>query len=83
MADFYGIAGAALILFGWAVELLQIIRRKKSQVPLSFALLSGAGSALLTWHAIVLNDMAFIVLNACATFAALINIAFNLMQKGK
>ena len=82
MADFYGFAGAALILFGWAVELLQVIRRKKSQVPLSFALLSGAGSALLMWHSIILDDLAFTALNAFATLAALINIAFNIMQRG-
>ena len=83
MADFYGIAGAALILFGWSVELLQVIQKKKTQVPLSFALLSGAGSGLLLWHSVLLNDGAFIVLNGFAMLAALVNVAFNLMQKGK
>ena len=83
MTDFYGIAGAALILFGWAIELLQVIRRKKSQVPLSFAFLSGAGSTLLLWHSIILDDTAFIVLNAFAMLAAFVNIAFNLMQNGE
>lgn len=83
MADFYGIAGLFLILFGWSVELLKVFSKKQAQVPLTFALLYGAGSALLTWHAIILGDLAFIVLNAFATLAALINIAFNLANRKK
>ena len=83
MADYIGIIGLFLILVGWILEILEVIRKKKTQVPLSFALLYGAGSALLTWHSIELADIVFIVLNAFATLIAIMNIAFNLMQKGK
>ena len=83
MADYIGVTGLALILVGWIIELLEVMRKKKTQVPLSFALLYGAGSALLTWHSIGLSDLVFIVLNAAATLIAIMNIAFNLMQKGK
>ena len=82
MADYFGIAGLLLILIGWAVELWNVVKKKKAQVPLSFALLYGAGSALLTLHSLELGDMVFVTLNASATLIALVNIAFNLLQKG-
>ncbi|MFA5106166.1 MAG: lipid-A-disaccharide synthase N-terminal domain-containing protein [Candidatus Micrarchaeia archaeon] len=83
MADYFGIIGLLLILAGWIYELFQAIKNKKSQVPLSFAILYGLGSLLLTLHSIELNDAVFIVLNAAATIIALSNIAFSFAGKGK
>lgn len=80
MADYFGIAGLLLILVGWVVELWNVVKRKKAQVPLSFALLYGAGSALLTLHSMALGDAVFVALNASATLIALVNIAFNLVH---
>jgi lipid-A-disaccharide synthase-like uncharacterized protein len=81
--DYIGIAGLALILAGWAWEFYQSLKSKKAGVPLSFALLYGAGSMLLTLHSIELGDMVFIVLNAAATLIALANAAFALERGGK
>ena len=81
MADYIGIAGLALILCGWVAELWRVFRKKQAQVPLSFALLYGAGSALLTLYSIGLGDIVFIALNAGATLIAAANIAFNLAAK--
>ena len=74
MADYFGIVGLVLISVGWLAELVQVIRKKSAQVPLSFALLYGAGSLLLVVHSIELNDIVFIVLNALATLIAVVNI---------
>ncbi len=81
MSDFLGIAGLLLILAGWAVELLKAVKNRRSQVPLSFAILYAAGSLLLAWHSMEINDAVFLALNAAATLVAIVNIAFSLGQK--
>ena len=78
MADFYGIAGLFLILFGWSIELLRAWRTGKAQVPPLFAVLYGAGSILLTVHSIMLDDLAFIGLNAAAALIAGANVWLSL-----
>lgn len=82
MADFYGIAGLFLILFGWSVELLRAWRSGKAQVPLMFAILYGAGSLLLMLHSFILDDLAFIGLNAAAALIAGANVWLSLRAKG-
>ncbi len=83
MADYFGIIGLLLILAGWLYELAQSLKRKKSGVPLSFALLYGAGSILLTYHSFLLNDFVFIVLNAAAAIVAAINVFLSLAGKSR
>ena len=83
MADWYGLIGLLLISIGWLFELAEVLKKRQSQVPLSFAILYGAGSLLLTLHSLELNDIVFIVLNAFATLIAIANIAFSIMSKGK
>ena len=68
--DYIGIAGLLLILAGWAWEFWQTLKSDKAGVPLSFALLYGAGSLLLTLHSMELGDTVFIILNAAATLIA-------------
>ena len=80
--DFYGLAGIVLILFGWLIETYRAILRRRSAIPLLFALLYFAGSVLLGYHAVMLNDMPFIILNAAAAVIALINAYYSL-KKGK
>ena len=64
--DYIGIVGLLLILAGWVWEFLQSMKSNKAGVPLSFALLYGAGSLMLTLHSIALGDIVFIILNAAA-----------------
>ena len=80
--DYIGIVGLLLILAGWAWEFFQTLKSKKAGVPLSFALLYGAGSMLLTLHSIELGDTVFIILNAAATLVALANALFA-AKRGK
>ena len=81
--DYIGIVGLALILAGWIWEFYQTLRSNKSGVPLSFALLYGAGSLLLTLHSIELGDIVFIILNAAATLIAVANAIFALTRGKK
>lgn len=81
MADYFGIIGLLLILAGWLYELSQAIKRKKSGVPLSFALLYGAGSLLLAYHSFLLGDWVFIALNSAATLIAALNVYLALAKK--
>ncbi len=83
MADYFGIIGLLLILAGWFFELYRAIQNRKSQVPLSFAVLYGFGSLLLTWHSILLNDTVFIALNGAAALVAVANICLSFASKGK
>ena len=83
MADYLGMIGLALILIGWTVELAAAIKAKKSQVPLSFAALYAAGSLLLAWHSLEINDAVFLALNAAAALVAVVNIAFCLSNGKK
>lgn len=83
MADFFGIAGLALILIGWLWELVRLVRKRKATVPLTFALLYCAGSILLAWHSILIDDVVFVALNSFAALVALVNIALNLAGKRK
>ena len=81
--DYIGILGLALILAGWAWEFRQTLKSNKAGVPLSFALLYGAGSMLLTLHSIELGDIVFIILNAAATLLAMANAAFAITRGKK
>jgi lipid-A-disaccharide synthase-like uncharacterized protein len=81
--DYFGLFGLVIILAGWLFELAETISKRKTQVPMSFAVLYGAGSLLLTVHSALLGDMVFLILNAFATLIALMNIAFNLLHGKK
>ena len=81
--DYIGVVGLLLILAGWVWEFIQSLKSNKAGVPLSFALLYGAGSLLLTLHSIALGDIVFIILNAAATLIAAANAIFALTRGKK
>jgi lipid-A-disaccharide synthase-like uncharacterized protein len=70
--------GLVLILAGWGYETYQTLKDRHCDVKLNFALLYFVGSSLLAFHAYVLNDMIFIILNVAAALIALINIYYIL-----
>ena len=73
MDEMIGIAGLALLLLGWLYELYRTVKAGKANVPLGFAALYFAGSALLAYYALLQNDVVFIALNAAAGLIALVN----------
>jgi lipid-A-disaccharide synthase-like uncharacterized protein len=72
--------GLLLILAGWIYEFWQTLKSRRAGVPLSFALLYGAGSLLLTLHSMQLGDTVFIILNGAATMIAAANAVFALTR---
>lgn len=84
--DYLGLAGMLLILIAWLPETWQNYKEKGKNLNLKFVLLYLFGSAFLTYHAWLLNDMVFLSLNAIATLIALLNgllILANRKAKGK
>jgi lipid-A-disaccharide synthase-like uncharacterized protein len=76
-----GVAGLALIAAGWAAELSNALKKGKPRVPLPFAALYCAGSALLAAYSILQSDAIFIVLNAASAAIALANIALHMKKR--
>jgi uncharacterized protein with PQ loop repeat len=76
----YGIIGVLLILLGWIPETYKVIKEKRPIHPI-FAFLYTSGSAFLTYHALLLNDVPFIILNVAATLIAIINLYFFFAYK--
>lgn len=76
MLEYFGLIGLVLILLGWATETVEVLKKKKVSIPLSFAALYGVGSLLLTIHSISIQDAVFTILNAFATLIALVNLYF-------
>ena len=72
-----------LLLFGWLSETIAIIREKKSNLDLKFVMLYFVGSILLVWHAYILNDVVFMILNGFAAVMALVNFFYILKGKGE
>ncbi len=73
----YGLIGLFLILIGWIYETGVAIKNKKTNLPITFAILYGVGSALLAIHSLILNDMVFLTLNGTAAGIAIINAALS------
>ena len=71
--DYLGLAGLLFILIAWLPETWQNYKEKGKNLNLKFVLLYLFGSAFLTYHAWLLNDMVFLSLNAIATLIALLN----------
>lgn len=78
-----GILGLSLILIGWIYETYNLIKTRKSNLPLAFGVLYTLGSLCLSIYSYLLNDLIFLVLNVAATFIALINVLFGLSAKRK
>jgi len=78
-----GVIGVVLIALGWIPEIIQIIKEKKSNLNLKFALLYTLGSLALTIYAIQLNDLIFMILNGLAFIMAAIGLYYTIKTKDK
>jgi lipid-A-disaccharide synthase-like uncharacterized protein len=81
MYELIGTAGLVLLLIGWLVELYQTVKAGKASVPLGFTILYFAGSSMLAYYALLLNDFVFVTLNGAAAIIALINAYYVLRGK--
>ncbi|MEM4295365.1 MAG: hypothetical protein QXI89_01280 [Candidatus Anstonellales archaeon] len=80
MASYIGFIGVVLILLGWIPETYSAIKEKRTINP-AFALLYAIGSSMLAYHALLLNDMAFLILNVVASLIAFLNLYLSVSFK--
>ncbi|MEM4554959.1 MAG: hypothetical protein QXT25_03870 [Candidatus Anstonellaceae archaeon] len=67
--ELFGIAGLALILFGWIMQKGQV-----QKVPPKFAALYAVGSLLLVIYSLQIGSVIFAILNFAACVLACLNI---------
>ena len=81
--SFIGIVGLALLLIGWVPETISNFRQNGKNLDLKFAVLYFFGSVFLAWHALNLNDLTFVALNAAASAIAALNAYIILSNRKK
>ena len=81
MNEILGLAGTALIVFGWFFETKEIIRTRHSPLDVNFGMLYLAGSILLTVYAFAINSAVFAALNALAALMALASLYYKHEEK--
>jgi lipid-A-disaccharide synthase-like uncharacterized protein len=81
--DYYGLVGITLILVAWLPETIKNMKAAKVNTRYEFLILYTLGSFLLTIHALILNDIIFIVLNALATILSSANITLKILYRGE
>ncbi|MEK6981652.1 MAG: hypothetical protein AABX38_01860 [Candidatus Micrarchaeota archaeon] len=83
MFELLGIVGLSLILIGWIYETYNLVKTRKSNLPLSFSILYSLGSLCLAVYSYLLGDLIFLALNVVATLIAMLNVLIGLNTKGK
>ncbi len=83
--EILGILGLVILLASWFSEAYQAVKEKQSKIPITFASLYLVASALLSYHAFLINDLIFLVLNLATGIIALVNIYYyyNGKRNGK
>ncbi len=77
-----GLIGACFILSAWVYETYRALE-KGDKLNIKFILIYLAGNILLTYHAIMINDMTFIVLNGAIAIMSLIELELAMRRKQK
>ena len=80
MFEILGILGLLLILIGWIYETYQLVKTKKSNLPIIFAVLYSIGSLCLAIYSYLLGDLVFLVLNIAATLIAILNAIISIKK---
>ncbi len=75
---FVGILGLLCIAGAWVPQTIETVRSRYCTIGFPFLILYIIGSASLTIHSIIINDMVFLVLNVAATVQSLINLYYRI-----
>ena len=79
--EILGFLGLIILLASWVSEAYQTVKEHKSNIPITFACLYLIASVLLSYHAYLINDMIFVVLNVFTGLIALMNIYYFFASK--
>ncbi|MGQ4892047.1 MAG: hypothetical protein ACP6IP_06115 [Candidatus Njordarchaeia archaeon] len=81
--DLYGVVGIIFILVAWLPETLKNLRSSHVNIRMEFLILYTLGSLLLTFHAFLVSDLVFIILNSLATLLSGANIILKVFRNSK
>ena len=76
--EYIGLAGMALLIIAWIPETRQNWKEKGRNLNLNFVGLYLFGALFLAYHAFVIDDQIFLLLNVLATLIAVFNAAIIL-----
>jgi lipid-A-disaccharide synthase-like uncharacterized protein len=78
-----GIIGLVCIAIGWIPQVIEIVKKRKSNLNLGFALLYTLGSLSLVLYALQISDWIFVSLNGFAFLMSAVGLFYTLKTKRK
>jgi len=78
-----GIIGLICIAVGWIPQIAEIVKKKKSNLNLGFAILYTIGSLALVLYALQISDWIFVSLNGFAFLMSAIGLFYTIKPKNK
>ena len=78
-----GLIGLICIGLGWIPQIIDTIKKKKSNLNLGFAILYTLGSLSLVLYSLQINDWIFAVLNGFAFLMSAVGLFYTLRHKKK
>lgn len=73
-----GVIGLICIAIGWIPQIVEIVKKKKSNLNLGFAILYTLGSLALTLYALQISDWIFVILNGFALLMSAIGLFYTI-----
>ncbi len=83
MLEYVGIVGLVLLIIAWVPETIKNWIERKITSRLEFLIFYVAGSLLLAFHAYLIHDLVFLILNSLAFILSFINLVFYFAYKNK
>ena len=78
-----GLIGLICIAIGWIPQIADIVKKKKSNLNLGFALLYTLGSLALVLYALQISDWIFVALNGFAFLMSAIGLFYTIRPCNK
>ncbi|MBM3229425.1 hypothetical protein FJZ26_03250 [Candidatus Parvarchaeota archaeon] len=73
--DILGVLGLVFIVLAWVPETIDNYKKRGRGLDIKFVLLALSGSLLLAYHAYVINDGVFLILNLLTSIGGMLNLA--------
>jgi len=75
-----GLAGLTLLVLAWIPQTVETVRRRHSGLVWQFDALYAAGSLVLAYYSLLINDLVFTLLNSLAAYMALIGLYYKVAE---
>jgi lipid-A-disaccharide synthase-like uncharacterized protein len=75
-----GIIGLTCIAIGWIPQVIEIMKKRKSNLNLGFAILYTIGSLALVLYALQISDWIFVALNGFAFLMSGVGLFYTIVQ---